>query len=160
MITEQGIVEQVSGRNVVVRVERSSACAACQSRESCQEGSGKAMMIEVANEMGAGKGDYVQISIPTGSFLILSLLVYLLPVAALIAGAAAGAALAQPLHINLTLASIAGGCLAVGITFCALRRFDRSTHARKEFRPRMTRVVVRSYAVHPDDRPVHPPSSG
>jgi len=151
MITEKGIVEEVSGRNAVIRIEKTSACATCQSRESCGEASGKDMIIEVANELGAGRGDRIEISIPSGSFLMLSLLVYILPVAALIAGALAGGAFARALHINLTLASIAGGCLATGITFYALKRFDKSPRAWKEFHPRMTRVLFRPDASHLDN---------
>jgi sigma-E factor negative regulatory protein RseC len=147
MITEQGVVDRVSGPKAVVRIEKSSACAACQSRESCQEGSGREMVIEVANDLGAGEGDRIEISIPGGSFLILSLLVYLLPVAALIAGAVAGGAFAGTLHMNPTFASIVGGCLGIGVTFYALKRLDRSSRAQKEFRPRMTRILLRSDAL-------------
>ncbi|MBW1779963.1 MAG: SoxR reducing system RseC family protein [Deltaproteobacteria bacterium] len=150
MITEQGTIERISGRNAVVRIEKSSACATCQSRESCGEASGKDMILQVANELRAGKGDRIEISLPSGSFLMLSLLVYMLPVAALIGGAIAGGAVARALHINLTLASIAGGCLAMGVTFYALKRFDKSTRARREFQPRMTRVLLRSERGHPD----------
>ena len=75
MITEQGIVEGVSGQKAIVRIEKSSACASCQSRDSCGEASGRNMVIEVANDLGAGEGDRIEISIPGGSFLILSLLV-------------------------------------------------------------------------------------
>jgi sigma-E factor negative regulatory protein RseC len=151
MITEQGVVDRVSGRKAVVRIEKSSACAACQSRESCQEGSGREMVIEVANDLGAGEGDRIEISIPGGSFLILSLLVYLLPVAALIAGAVAGGAFAGTLHMNPTFASIVGGCLGIGVTFYALKRLDRSSRAQKEFRPRMTRILLRSDPPHPEN---------
>lgn len=149
MITEQGIIEGVSGRKAMVRIERTSACATCQSRESCGEVSGRDMIIEVANELGAVEGDRIEISIPSGSFLMVSFLVYLFPVAALIAGAIAGGAIARMLHINLTLAAIAGGCLAMGGTFYALKRLDRSTRARKQFRPRMTRVLIHSADLHP-----------
>lgn len=144
MITEQGIVERVSGHKAVVRIQKSSACATCQSRDSCRETSGRDMIIEVANELGAGMGDRIEISISSGSFLILSLLIYLLPIAALIAGAVAGGAFAKALHINPTLASIVGGFIGIGITFYALKRLDTSILAQKEFAPRMTRVVLRS----------------
>ena len=150
MITEQGIIERLSGPMAMVRIERTSACATCQARESCREVSGRDMIVEVANELGAGEGDRIEISIPSGSFLMLSFIVYLLPVAALIAGAIAGGTVARALDINLTLASIAGGCLAMGVTFYALKRLDRSTRARKEFRPRMTRVLIHSADFHPD----------
>jgi len=153
MISEQGIIERVSGRNAMVRIERTSACATCRSRQSCREVSGRDMIIEVANELGAGKGDRIEISIPSGSFLMLSLLVYLLPVAALIAGAIAGGAIAGALNIDLTPAAIAGGCLAMGSTFYALKRLDRSTRAQKDFRPRMTRVLIHSAELHPANDP-------
>jgi sigma-E factor negative regulatory protein RseC len=151
MITEQGIVEGVSGLRAVVRVEKSSACASCQSRDSCTETSGKNMVIEVANDLGASEGDRIEISIPGGSFLILSLLVYLFPVAALIAGAVAGGAFAGLLNMNVTFASILGGGIGIGVTFYALKRVDRSTRAQKEFRPRMTRILVRSDSPHPEN---------
>lgn len=151
MITEQGIIETVSGLKAMVRVEKSSSCATCQSRESCQEASGKDMVIEVANDLGAREGDRIEISIPGGSFLILSLLVYFLPVAALIAGAIAGGAFAGALHMNGTVASIVGGCLGIGVTFYALKRLDRSACAQKELRPRMTRILLSSGPPHPEN---------
>jgi sigma-E factor negative regulatory protein RseC len=146
MITEQGIVEEASGRKAMVRVEKSSACATCQSRESCQEVSGRDMVIEVVNELGAGRGDRVEISIPSGSFLILSLLVYLLPIAALIGGAVAGGGVAGVFQANPTTGAIVGGFLGIAITFCVLKRLDRSIRAQKKFRPRMTRLLLRSDA--------------
>jgi len=109
------------------------------------------MVIEVANDLGASEGDRIEISIPGGSFLILSLLVYLFPVAALIAGAVAGGAFAGLLNMNVTFASILGGGIGIGVTFYALKRVDRSTRAQKEFRPRMTRILVRSDSPHPEN---------
>jgi sigma-E factor negative regulatory protein RseC len=146
MIIEQGIVDRVSGQKASVRVEKSSACASCQSRDSCRETSGRDMLIEVANDLGAGKGDRIEISIPAGSFLLLSILVYLLPVAALIGGAVLGGAVGGAFAINptSTFASIAGGCLGMGIAFYALKRLDRSARAQRDLRPRMTRILLRS----------------
>jgi sigma-E factor negative regulatory protein RseC len=144
MIIEQGIVDRVSGQKASVRVEKSSACASCQSRDSCHEASGKDMIIEVANNLGAGKGDRIEISIPAGSFLLLSILVYLLPVAALIGGAVLGGAVGGAFAINPTFASITGGCLGMGIAFYALKRLDRSARAQRDLRPRMTRILLRS----------------
>lgn len=78
----------------------------------------KDMIIKVANDLGAGKGDRIEISIPSGSFLMLSLLVYILPVAALIAGAFAGGSVARALHMNLTLATLcAGGGMGTALVF-------------------------------------------
>jgi sigma-E factor negative regulatory protein RseC len=153
MITEQGIIETLSGRKAIIRVKRSSACAACQSRESCEEASDRDMIVEVANDLEAQEGDRVEISIPSGSFLILSLLIYLVPVTALIAGAVAGDAFAPTLNLNPTLASIVGGFLSVAIAFFVLKRFDRSSRAQSQFGPRMTRIVFCSAAPHSENHP-------
>jgi len=144
MVTEQGVIEDVSGQKTLVRIKKSSACATCESRGSCEVVSGKSMVVEVANDLGAGQGDHVELSVPSGSFLKLSLLVYILPVVALMAGAFAGGSLAGVLHMPLPLASVIGGFLVMGITFYALKRFDRSLRSRSEFRPRMTRILLRS----------------
>jgi len=149
MITEQGIIERLSGSKAVVRIQKSSACAACQSRGSCMEASGGDMVVEIPNELGAEEGDFVEVSIPTGSFLTLSLLVYLFPVAALIFGAVAGGGLAQAIQMNGTVLSIAGGVIGIGIAFYVLKRFDRSARAQKDFQPRMTRILRR---LEPDHR--------
>jgi len=150
MISEQGFVERVSGGKAVVRIARSSACTACQSRESCGEALGKDMIVEVANDLGAREGDRIEIGIRSGLFLILSLLIYLLPVTALIGGAVAGGASAGALHMNPTVASIVGGFLCMAVTFYVLKRFDRSARAQKEFGPKMTRILMRSERAHPE----------
>lgn len=143
MVTEQGVIEEVSGQNALVRIGKSSACATCESRGDCEVASGKSMVVEVANDLGGGEGDQVELSVPSGTFLKLSLLVYILPVVALMAGAFAGGAFARLLHVPLSLASVIGGFLVMGFAFYALKRFDRSLRARGEFRPRMTRILLR-----------------
>jgi len=155
MITEQGVVEEVLERTVRVRIEKSSACAACQSRDSCTEASGSDMIIEVANELSASEGDRIEISIPSGSFLTLSFLVYLFPAAALITGAVTGGALAPACQVNPTALSILGGATGIGATFYALRRLDRSARAQRDFRPRMTRIVRRSETAQAEHLPLN-----
>ena len=143
MVSEQGVIEEVSGQKALVRIEKTSACATCGSRGACEAVSDKAMIVEVTNDLGAGKGDRVEISVSSGSFLKLSILVYFLPVVALVAGALAGGELSAPLHLHPTLASILGGCSAMAVTFYALKRLDRSSRASRKFQPRMTRILHR-----------------
>ena len=100
------------------------------------------MFIEVTNHLQAKTGDHIEIKMPTGSFLKLSLLVYILPIVALIAGAYFGAEISEYLHFHSTPVSIAGGAIAMIIAFKVLRMIDRSVQSTEKYQPRMTRILV------------------
>ena len=150
MITERGVIDKISGQKAMVRIEKSSACSSCESRDSCDVHGGKPMEIQVDNHLKAGEGDQVEISIPSGTFLILSLYVYFVPIAALMGGAYGGALLAPRLGLSATLCSIVLGFLAMGVTFLILRRFDKTPLANRKYRPRMTRIITR-FQPQPDN---------
>ena len=95
------------------------------------------------NDLNSEVGDCVQLSVPTGSMLKLSLLVYFFPVAALVVGAIAAGAWAESFHRDSTLASIIGGGIAMGVTFCVLKWLDKRSVARDEYQPRMMRIIAR-----------------
>ena len=144
MITEQGIIGKISGRKATVQIQKSSACSSCESRDSCDVHGGKPMEIEVDNRLKAAEGDQVEVSVPSGTFLLVSLYVYFIPVAALIGGAYVGGTLLAPsLGLSETPCSIVLGFLAMGVTFILLRRFDKTPLANRKYRPRMTRIVTR-----------------
>lgn len=144
MITERGIIDKISGRKATVQIQKSSACSSCESRDSCDVHGGKPMEIEVDNRLKAAEGDLVEVSVPSGTFLLVSLYVYFIPVAALIGGAYVGGTLLAPrLGLSSTACSIVFGFLAMGIVFFFLRRFDKTPDANKKYRPRMTRIVTR-----------------
>ncbi len=144
MITERGIIDKISGRNAFVRIQRSSSCASCESRDSCEVHKGKPMEVEVDNRLEAHEKDLVEISMPSGTFLILSLYVYFIPVAALIGGAYVGGTFLAPhLGLNATGCSVVLGFLSMGISFLLLRYFDKTPGANRKYRPRMTRIVTR-----------------
>lgn len=142
MEIEQGIVEKASKRKAMVRIQKSSACATCSSKDSCDVSSDKKIVIEVANDLQAKTGDRVELSMPESSLLKLSLLVYLLPVVALIAGACLGAELAPVLNMDTTLASVIFGASAMAMVYCVLRWLDGISNFREKYYPRMTRILA------------------
>ncbi len=142
MVRERGVIETVTGKRAMVRIQKSSACSACESRDSCGATSGNGMTIEVANELMASEGDVVEISISSRSFLKLTLLVYFMPVVALIAGACLGDELGVRIGFNATLAAILTGGIAMGTTFFALRRFDHYQRQKRSLSPKMTRILA------------------
>jgi sigma-E factor negative regulatory protein RseC len=100
------------------------------------------MFIEVNNHLQAKTGDHVEIKMPTGSFLKLSLLVYILPIVSLIAGAYFGTEISAYLHFDSAPVSIAGGAMAMIVAFTVLRMIDRSAQSTEKYQPRMTRILV------------------
>lgn len=152
MPREEGIVKEATSEKAVIRIMKTSACDHCGSRSSCHVLSDREMVVEVSNDLQAKVGDHVELRVPPGSLLKLSLLVYFLPVALLVIGAYVGAAWAKSLGIQPTVASIVGAGLAMGIAFYLLRWFDRGERARGDYRPRMTRILFNeASSPQPDD---------
>ena len=74
MISEQGIVEKIHKNTATIKVMKSSACKHCSSKESCGVADSN-MMVEVVNSLHAKEGDQVEVSVPEGTFIKLSLMV-------------------------------------------------------------------------------------
>ncbi len=152
MEIEEGIIEKTSRRKALVRIQKSGACASCSSHNTCDIVSSKEKMtIEVANSLNAEIGDQVEISIPEGFLLKLSLMVYFLPVVALVCGALLGAKYAEFSHMDISLTAIVGGALAVSLVFYMLKRFERNPKNKDRYYPRMTRIIVSAKRPSADD---------
>ena len=151
MVTEEGVIERVFQQKAVVRIRKSSSCANCKSRDGCEVLSGKEILIEVANSLQAKIGDHVEISVSTDSLLKLSLLVYFVPIIALVIGASAGNLLAESFGVGSTLASIVGGGFLMGVTFLILRKIDRAAQDKGRHYPVMTRILFNTASLKPSD---------
>lgn len=143
MAIEQGVVEQVLGTQAYLRMERSPACSSCGSRHMCYGDSSEDLLVEIDNTLKAKVGDRVEISMPTGSLLRLSVLVYCGPILAMIAGAFAGQTWAESLiSAEPTLASVIGGVTALTVAFIGLKRYDRAAREKGRYVPKMTRILI------------------
>ncbi len=149
MESEEGIVERILKQKAVVRIQQSSKCATCDSRDSCDVSSDKKILIEVANDLQAKIGDLVEISMPENSLLQLSMLVYLLPIIALIAGALVGENMAGHLNTDPNLTAVFSGGAAMALVFIILRWLDHSTDFREKYYPRMTRIITNAMPLSP-----------
>ena len=93
MITERGIVTSLNGDLVVVSLQRRDTCHACSVRTVCGTSAiGKFLgqkhnSVTIQNSIGAQPGDQVVITIPEKGLLISALLVYVLPLLAMLIGA-------------------------------------------------------------------------
>ena len=150
MISERGIVEKIDNQKAIVRVTKSSACAHCGSRDSCNI-SDRDMLVEVANDLKAAVGDSVEISVPEGTLLKLSVLIYLFPIIALMVGAFLGNFLAESFHINQSLSAVTGGGILLIIAFCGLKFYERTKKSGEGHSPRMTRILTSGASPQPCD---------
>ena len=92
MMEENGTVVELKGKHVaLVMCEKSSSCKNCPSMESCKvSDDNRSMIVESHNAIGADVGDRVRLAISSKKFLSSSFLVYIVPLVALIIGAAIG----------------------------------------------------------------------
>jgi len=142
MIKDRGVVEKIVHQKAVVKLRRSSGCDTCEARGSCHAEGDREMLVEVENKLHAKEGDTVEVSMPTRSVAKMALVVYLGPVAALIAGAFAGDALGKSLQLDSPLAPVIGGLVLVAASLLALKGYDRFAQSRPEYHPHMTRVLA------------------
>jgi sigma-E factor negative regulatory protein RseC len=152
MIKDRGVVEKIVRQKAVVKLQRGSGCDTCEARGSCHAEGDRKMLVEVQNELHAKEGDAVEVSMPTGSVAKMALVVYLGPVAALIAGAVAGDALGKSLQLDSPLAPVVGGLVLLASSLLALKRYDRFVRSRPQYHPQMTRILATGTG------PVCPPS--
>lgn len=119
MVTENGIVIKTDAKTAWVKTIRSSACEGCASKDSCQ--GGKEAQVEALNTMGAKAGDAVVVGFETGSFVKISMLIYLFPVFAMAAGAVAGSHIAPIYGFDPTNASALLAFSFLGLSFLIIR---------------------------------------
>jgi len=147
MINERGVVEKIVHQNAVVKLQRTAGCETCKARGSCHAEGDTEMQIEVKNSLRAQEGDTVEVSMPERSVAKMALVVYFGPVAALIAGAFAGDALAHAFQWDSAIAPVAGGLAFLAASLLALKRFDRFARSRPDFHPRMTKILQRAHHI-------------
>ena len=142
MINERGVVEKLVRNKATIKIQKSPGCETCEAKGSCHAEGDKAMLVEVENELHAKEGDSVEVSMPTRSVAKMALVVYLGPVAALIAGAFAGEALGNSFQLDSPLAPVLGGLILLAASLLVLKGFDRFARSRPQYHPRMTRIVA------------------
>lgn len=122
-----GLVISISGDTAVVRFQRSAACGKCK---ACfQLGSDEADM-EIENTIGTKAGDRVVVEMHGNTMLKASLIMYGIPVLALVAGVAAGSAMGDSY-------AFLGGILFAAGAFFIIRAFEPKFSRMNEFKPRM-----------------------
>jgi sigma-E factor negative regulatory protein RseC len=140
MLTETGTVFRVDGDSAWIRIPRKSACTKCHG--CMHEEDGSTMITDAVNMRGTSVGDVVRIECPSRIGAVgAGLILYLLPVVALIGGYAAGGAIAGALGVTRggELPGILSGFFFMGLVFFGVYA---GTHWGKNRERRRFRVVA------------------
>ena len=87
------IVTRIDGAFAIIEVdEAASACGSCGDKGGCGRSQAAPRYYRVRNTVGARAGDRVVVAVPDGAVLKAAALSYLMPLAFVIGGAAAGTA--------------------------------------------------------------------
>jgi len=144
MATEEGIVFEMGtpgAGTAWVKTVRSSACAACASRNACHgDGPGEEMTVEAINTANARVGDHIVLSIETTSLLKATFLLYVFPILAMIVGGFLGQAVAVMRGVDPSGVAALGGCLFFGLAFAAIRMAGRHLEKNTRYSPEIIKI--------------------
>ncbi|MGE0087246.1 MAG: SoxR reducing system RseC family protein [Desulfococcaceae bacterium] len=138
MVTENGIVIRTDTKTAWIKTIRSSACEGCASKDSCE--GGKEAQVEALNEIGAKAGDAVVVGFETGSFIKISMLLYLFPVFSMFAGAVIGSYIAPLYGFDITNASALFAFSFLGLSFLAIRLTSGLLSGDDRYQARIVRI--------------------
>jgi sigma-E factor negative regulatory protein RseC len=135
MNREEGIVVAATGDKARLKVGKHIECRSCG---ACP--GNDAAFIDVKNPIGAGVGQRVLFEAKESNALKGAFIVFILPVAAGLAGAALGG-LASGAADNAAAFRIAFGLLAFALACLFIKLFDRSVEKREASLARIVRII-------------------
>ena len=151
MIETQAVVVKIEDSFAYVQAERKSSCSGC-SESSCGTSAladffgQKAPLYRARNEIGAKVGDRVVVGMNESALFKGTLLLYLLPLLLLFAGAVAGGALAATADVTDAYSAM-GAAIGLAAGFLGLKAFSARLGLGRRFQPvilsRVSNVPVR-----------------
>lgn len=127
-----GTVVALENDVAVVRFQRSSMCAHCG---ACMTAGEHEMEARVKNALAASVGDRVSVELSGKKVAGASMIAYLIPLSALLAGVLVGSLISD-------IAAIAGGLVCCAAAYLVLRVLDRRFQRMQSFQPRMISIIT------------------
>ena len=140
MIEEEGIVAEIEGDIAKVAVLKKSACEQCAASGVCHPGDQE--YLEASNPLGAKKGQKVKIVLAPQIYLKASIILYGIPMAALIAGAIVAKNLALKAGAqNSDLWAFAAGMTCLFISFLFIRSYNNKVEKTEKYKPMIVEIL-------------------
>lgn len=139
-MVEQGVVAAIRGDKLIVNVKRRPACGSCR---ICSTGEEGLMSMELANTIGAQKGDRVNIELDDALILKAASVFYLTPLLGLFIGLFMGWVIADNLAIDIQteLSSAIFGIIIMMLAFMLVRRHNLVS--KDSYAPKISKVQGR-----------------
>lgn len=126
-----GQIVEAHGDTVLVRFKRTKACGECK---MCASFGSDEAIVEVENRLNARVGDKVELALHSVSMLKASLIIYGIPLLALLCGVLIGIQFSDLLGAAL-------GVAAAILSLLIIHFFEPQFKRRREFQPRMIRIL-------------------
>ena len=140
---EEGTVVESYGDRAKIRVERSSACRHCSARALCRPFGETSNVMTVGNPPGASVGQRVVVAIEPVRLVKSSLMVYGIPVAAFIIGAAVGGHIGRVRagDVGTDIGAIVGAAMLLALALMGVRVLDRTAARDVEGLPQIVEIL-------------------
>ena len=142
MIEEEGIVVAIAGRNARVSVLKKSACESCAAAGVCHPGDAGKSLLEAANPLGAKPGQKVKIVLFPQTYLKSALVLYGIPVIALVAGAiiAKNMAIRFSGEMNSDLWALSVGLSCLVLSFILIWMYNKHVATTQKYKPVIVQI--------------------
>jgi sigma-E factor negative regulatory protein RseC len=142
MIEETGTVIKVEGITARVKVQKRGSCEGCAATGICESSEG-GMEIEALNPVNAKAGQTVKVSIAAQTYLKGTMLIYGLPLAALVGGAIVGKLIGDAYFkgIDSDLSAAIFGFASFALTFLFVRSWGKKAETRKDYKPVIEEII-------------------
>ena len=137
------VIKKEDGQSLV-QIMRVSACSHCDEKCMLADDSHEVEEMEVLvnDPIGAEVGSVVELEMGAKPILVSALVVYLLPLLAIVVGYFAGSSWLNIFIANSEIAGIVGAVASFFLSFLLLRAFDKKAGSKSYFHPEITRVVT------------------
>ncbi|HTG01461.1 MAG TPA: SoxR reducing system RseC family protein [Nitrospirota bacterium] len=142
MIEEEGVVAEVTGGLAKVAVLKKSACEQCAASGVCHPGDQD--YLEAANPLGAKKGQKVKVVLAPQVYLKASIILYGIPMVALVGGAILGknAALHFGASSSSDLWAFVCGALCMTVSFFFIRSYNKKVEKTQQYKPVIVEILT------------------
>lgn len=141
MIEEEGIVAEIEGGRAKVAITKKSACESCTAAGVCHPGDQE--LMEADNPLGAKKGQKVKVVIAPQVYLKASIILYGLPMVALVGGAILGKnmAIKYGAAADSDFWAFISGMACLIFSFFFIRMYNKKVEKSRRYRPVIVEIL-------------------